>query len=64
MMDVNIDPAYKENGWIYLSYSHAIEAPEGETGTPAMTRLVRGRIRDMQWVDEELVYEAPHDSYH
>lgn len=63
LMDVNIDPAYGENGWVYLSYSHAIEAPEGETGKPAMTRLVRGHIRDMQWVDEELVYEAPHDSY-
>lgn len=63
LMDVNTDPSYSHNGWIYLSYSHAIEAPEGETGIPAMTRIVRGRIRDMRWVDEELVYEAPRETY-
>lgn len=63
LMDVNTDPDYAENGWIYLSYSHAIEAPEGEDRAPAMTRIVRGRIRDMQWVDEELVYEAPFETY-
>lgn len=63
LMDVNTDPDYAENGWIYLSYSHAIEAPEGEDRAPAMTRIVRGRIRDMHWVDEELVYEAPFETY-
>ncbi|MDX2431866.1 MAG: PQQ-dependent sugar dehydrogenase [Bacteroides sp.] len=63
LMDVNTDPGYAENGWIYLSYSHAIEVPEGEDRAPAMTRIVRGRIRDMHWVDEELVYEAPFETY-
>ncbi len=63
LMDVNIDPDYLGNGWVYLSYSHAIEVPEGETMAPAMTRIVRGRIRNMQWVDEELIYEAPRETY-
>lgn len=63
LMDVTTDPAYRENGWIYLSYSHAIEPPEGETRALSMTRIVRGRIRDMLWVDEQLVYEAPGDTY-
>ena len=63
LMDVNVDPDYKHNAWIYLSYSHAIEAPDGEDRSPAMTRIVRGRIRDMQWVDEELIYEAPFETY-
>lgn len=63
LMDVNTDPAYGENGWIYLSYSHAIEAPEGESRAPAMTRIVRGRIRDMRWEDEEVIYEAPRETY-
>ncbi len=63
LMDVNTDPAYRENGWIYLSYSHAIEVPEGESRAPAMTRIVRGRIRDMHWVDEEVIYEAPRETY-
>jgi len=63
LMDVNTDPDYPENNWIYLSYSHAIEVPEGEERAPAMTRIVRGRIRDMQWVDEQVIYEAPHETY-
>jgi len=63
LMDVNIDRDYSNNGWVYLSYSHGIDPPEGEDRPGAMTRIVRGHIRDMQWVDEELVYEAPRDSY-
>jgi len=63
LMDVNIDPGYEENRWIYLSYSHQIAARPGEERPPAMTRLVRGRIREMQWVDEKLIYEAPHETY-
>ncbi len=63
LMDVNTDPAYPENNWIYLSYSHAIEAPEGEDRAPAMTRIVRGRIRNMLWVDEQVIYEAPPETY-
>ena len=63
LLDVNIDPDYKENGWVYLSYSHQIEAPQGEDRPPAMTRIVRGRIRDGQWVDEQVIYEAPKETY-
>lgn len=63
LMDVNIDPDYKTNGWIYLSYSHKIDPPEGGERPPAMTRIVRGRIRNMEWINEEVVYEAPHDTY-
>ncbi len=63
LMDVNIDNNYTKNGWIYLSYSHVIDQREGEERPPAMTRLVRGRIRDMKWIDEELVYEAPYETY-
>ncbi|MEN8226599.1 MAG: PQQ-dependent sugar dehydrogenase [Bacteroidota bacterium] len=63
LMDVNIDRNYIQNGWIYLSYSHEIEQRSGEDRTPAMTRIVRGRIRDMKWVDEELIYEAPFQTY-
>jgi glucose/arabinose dehydrogenase len=28
-----------------------------------MTRLVRGKIRDMKWVEEQVIYEAPHETY-
>lgn len=63
LMDVNIDRTYAENGWIYLSYSHAIDKKLFQKAAPAMTRIVRGRIKDMKWTDEEVIYEAPHETY-
>jgi len=63
LLDVNIDPNYAYNRWIYLSYSHVIEQRPGEERPPAMTRIVRGRIRDMEWTGEQVLYEAPHDTY-
>jgi glucose/arabinose dehydrogenase len=62
-MDVNVDRNYPQNGWVYLSYSHELKQNAGEDRPPAMTRIVRGRIRDMLWVDEEVIYEAPPESY-
>jgi glucose/arabinose dehydrogenase len=62
LLDVAIDPAYAANGWIYLSYSHALPASGGRR-PGAMTRLVRGRIMNGEWTDEEVVYEAPHELY-
>jgi glucose/arabinose dehydrogenase len=63
LMDVNIDRQYQENGWVYLSYSHQIDAPEGADRPAAMTRLVRGKIQNMQWMEEQVIYEAPHNTY-
>ncbi len=50
-------PNHTQNGWVYLSYSDP-----GEGGL-AMTAVVRGRIRDNQWVDEETIFRAPADLY-
>ncbi|MCC5805118.1 MAG: PQQ-dependent sugar dehydrogenase [Opitutales bacterium] len=60
MMEVAVDPDYADNGWIYLGYTHAID---GEGRPLAMTRIMRGRIEEHRWVDEELVYEAPRETY-
>lgn len=63
MLAVAVDPEYAENGWIYLAYTHALSPGEGRRSPLAMTRLVRGRVADHRWVDEEVVYEAPHETY-
>jgi glucose/arabinose dehydrogenase len=63
LLGVAVDPNYKENGWIYLSYSHGLKQQEGGGRPPAMTRIVRGRIKNHKWIDEEVVFEASHDSY-
>jgi glucose/arabinose dehydrogenase len=63
LMDVIIDPNYVENGWIYLSYSHAINR-KNDRGEPAsMSRVVRGRVQRHRWVEEQVVFQAPQDAY-
>jgi glucose/arabinose dehydrogenase len=48
MLDVAVHPEYAQNGWVYLAFS------DGEGGE-SMTSVVRGRIQNNQWVDEEVV---------
>jgi len=51
--DVEAHPRWASNGWIYLSYS--VPGPN----QTSMTAIVRGRIRDNRWVDQEFLYQAP-----
>lgn len=51
-------PDYAKNGWIYLAFSDP-----GEKKDEAMTAIVRGRIRNGQWVDEEEIFRAPRALY-
>lgn len=53
LLAVGVHPDHADNGWIYLGFSDP-----GEDGA-AMTAIVRGRLRDGAWVDEEKVYRAP-----
>jgi aldose sugar dehydrogenase len=50
LLDVEVHPKYAENGWIYLSY-----AAPGPSDT-SMTAIVRGRLRDGRWADEQPIY--------
>ncbi|MFW6371572.1 MAG: PQQ-dependent sugar dehydrogenase, partial [Bacteroidota bacterium] len=43
------------------SYSHILDSKEERP--PAMTRIVRGKIEDNKWSDEQVLYEAEHDHY-
>lgn len=65
LLDVVADPAYADNGWIYLTYSHALpEDVAADAAKPRrMTRVVRGRIRDHAWVDHEVLWEARAKDY-
>lgn len=63
LLDVTVDPNYEENGWIYLSYSHQHPNPVREDSISAMTRIVRGRLKENQWVDQEVLFEAPAEMY-
>lgn len=52
LLDIELHPKFSENGWIYLSYSKP-------TGRGALTAIVRGRVRDGAWVDEQVVFDPP-----
>jgi glucose/arabinose dehydrogenase len=49
--DVEVHPDHARNGWVYLAYS--AKGPE----KTSMTRIVRARVRDGRWVDEQALYE-------
>ena len=58
MCDIALDPGYQDNGWIYIGYVHALGDPSVEE-TPAMTRVIRGRVEGHQWVDQETIFRVP-----
>lgn len=62
LLDIAVDPDYASNGWIYMAYSHALPSDAG-TRPAANTRLVRGRISDGRWTDEQVIWEAPAETY-
>lgn len=63
LLDVAIDPDYDENGWVYLAYSHVLENVTTGDRPPAMTRIVRGKIENNTWTNQEVLFEAPHEMY-
>ena len=67
MLDVAPHPDYEANGWIYLVHTHLCETcaeDGGETMLPmTMSRLIRGRIEDGAWLDEEVIWQVPNEFY-
>lgn len=57
LMALAVDPDYAANGWLYLTLS---DPGEDDTGN---TNLVRGRIRDGRWTDEQTLLATSRDRY-
>src|SRR6185295_12109516 len=59
LLDLALHPDYAKNGWIYLSYTERCndcnEASRKSKRPVSMNVLVRGRIRNGEWVDQETV---------
>ena len=53
LMDVILHPKYKENGWIYISYSQ--KAPDGVGGN---TAIFRAKLKDNQLVEHQELFKA------
>jgi glucose/arabinose dehydrogenase len=57
LMSIAVHPNYETTGWLYLTLS---DPGENDTGN---TKLVRGRLRDGSWADQETLLEAPRSAY-
>lgn len=53
LLDLELHPNYKQNGWLYISFS----SPEGE-GEGGNTAIMRAKLEDNKLVNKELLYKA------
>lgn len=63
VLDVELHPDYAENGWIYLSHTDRCNWLCGWVVPGTMVRVVRGRIEDGKWVDQEVIWSVHTDHY-
>jgi glucose/arabinose dehydrogenase len=67
VLDVALHPDYEKNGWIYVQYGDRCSDCNNlskETGEPvSMNKLVRARIKNNTWVDEEIIWDADIEHY-
>ncbi len=60
LLDVVKHPDYASNGWIYLAYTPGVKL-ENNSPLPSVKagfRIVRGRIKNNEWVDQELIFKT------
>ncbi len=57
LMAVAVHPDYAHTGWIYLSFS------DPGDGEHAMTKIVRGKLRDNRFVEQQTIFSLPKPSY-
>jgi len=61
LLDIALHPDYENNGWIYLHHTQRCDScwivPR------SFNRVVRGRLRDGRWVDEEVIWDPGPDYY-
>jgi aldose sugar dehydrogenase len=63
MLDVELHPDFAQNGWIYLSHTDRCLLSCGWPIPATMVRVVRGRLRDGKWVDQQVVWSVHEDHY-
>ncbi len=56
LFDVAVDPEYESNGWVYLIFADPL-------GKKSMTKLVRGKISNTDWVEEQVLFQARAEDY-
>ena len=67
LLDVAPHPDYAKNGWIYLSYTERCNDCNKESRASSrpvsMVVLVRGRISNGEWVDQQTIWRTDIENY-
>jgi aldose sugar dehydrogenase len=67
LLDAVPHPEYRKNGWIYLSYtercSNCNEASRKSGRPVSMNALIRGRIKNGEWVDRQTIWHTDMENY-
>ena len=63
MLDIALHPDYQENGWVYISHTDRCWLDCGSIVPVTMVRVLRGRIKDNEWVDQEVIWSVHRDHY-
>ena len=63
MMEVAAHPDYADNGWVYLHFGDRCDDCNAVGGAVSMNKVVRGRIEEGRWTDEETIWSTPVEDY-
>ena len=63
MLDVALHPDYAKNGWVYISHTDRCWLDCGSVLPVTMVRVLRGRIANGVWTDEEVIWSVHRDQY-
>ena len=61
LYDVVPHPKYAENGWLYFAFADPQQNAQGQA--VALTKLIRGRIRDGALAEQQTIFQAPVEMY-
>lgn len=63
-LDIAAHPDYAKNGWIYLAYAHeADKKVKKEPIKRSALRIVRGKLKQGRWVDQEIIFQIAPEQY-
>lgn len=67
IFDVALHPDYENNGWVYIYYSdrcsNCNEMSRQAKSPASMTKLIRGKINNNRWENEEVIWQARIEDY-
>ena len=63
MLEVALHPNYETNGWVYLSFADRCKSECMLPIPQSMVKVVRGRISEGTWTDEETIWSV-HSEYY